>query len=73
MLCKNLLFENDNTTKLMNHLGGFGIEKMGFELSVVPGSPEGYSLVDGHPGTKGPKFLQVKMLPVQPRVIWALS
>ena len=49
------------------------IEKMRNELSVVPGSPEGYSLVDGHPGTKGPKFLQVKMLSVQPRVIWALS
>ena len=57
----------------MNHLGGFGYEKMWYELSVVPGSLEGYSLVDGHPGTKGPKFLQVKMLPVQPRVIWALS
>ena len=49
------------------------IEKMRNELSVVPGSPEGYSLVEGHPGAKGPKFLQVKMLSVQPRVIWALS
>ena len=26
------------------------------ELSVVPGSPEGYSLVDCHLGTKGPMF-----------------
>ena len=25
------------------------------ELSVVPGSPEGDSLVAGHRGTKGPK------------------
>ena len=33
----------------------------------------GITLVDGHPETKGPKFLQVKMLPMQPRVIWALS
>ena len=48
-------------------------EKRRYELSVVPGSPEGYSLVDGHPGTKGAKFLQVKMLPMQPEVIWALS
>ena len=40
----------------MNHLGGFGYDKMWYELSVVPRSPEGYSLVDGHPGTKGLKF-----------------
>ena len=33
----------------------------------------GITLVDGHPGTKGLKFLQVKMPSVQPRVIWALS
>ena len=52
----------------MNHLGGFGNCLRLLELSVVPGSPEGYSLVDGHPGTKGPTFLQVKMLFVQPRV-----
>ena len=52
----------------MNHQGGFGYDKMWYELSVVLGSPEGYSLVDGHPGTKGLKFLQVKTLFVQPRV-----
>ena len=58
----------------MNYLGGFGFNKRMYELSVVPqGLPEGYSLVDGHPGTKEPMFPQVKMLPVQPRVIWALS
>ena len=51
----------------MNHLGGLLMKDV-YELTVVPGSPEGYSLVDGHPGTKGPTFLQVKMLSVQPRV-----
>ena len=41
----------------MKHVGEFGFDKRMFELSVVPGSlPMGYSLVDGHPGTKGPKF-----------------
>ena len=38
-----------------------------------PGVYRGVTLVVSHPGTKGPKFLQVKMLQVQPRVIWALS
>ena len=37
------------------------------------GDYRGITLADGHPGTKGLKFLQVKMLAVQPRVIWALS
>ena len=31
------------------------------------------SLEDCHPGTKGPNFLQVKMLLVHPLVIWALA
>ena len=38
-----------------------------------PGDYRGITLADGHPGTKGPMFLEVKMLFVQPRVIWALS
>ncbi len=46
----------------MKHLGGVGFDKRMFELSVVPGVlPEGYSLVDGHPGTKGSEELQVKI------------
>ena len=36
------------STKLIKHLGGFGIARLK-EVSV-------YSLVDCHPGTKGPKF-----------------
>ena len=39
----------------------------------IPRVIRGITLVDGHPGTKGPMFLQVKMLLVQPIVIWALS
>ena len=38
-----------------------------------PGVMRGITLVDSHPGTKVPKFFQVNMLLVQPRVIWALS
>ena len=45
---------------------------MGY-VEWFPGDYRGITLVDGHPGTKGPMFLQVKMLFVQPRVIWALS
>ena len=45
---------------------------MGY-VESVPGVIRGITLVDGHPGTKGLKFVQVKMLSVQPRVIWALS
>ena len=42
-------------------------------IEWIPRVIRGITLVDGHPKIKGPKFLQVKMLPVQPRVIWALS
>ena len=59
------------TTKLMNHLGGKWSEWV--ILSGFPGFYRGISLENGHPGTKGPMFLQVKMIFVQPRVIWALS
>ena len=45
---------------------------MGY-VEWFPGVYRGISLVNGHPGTKGLKFLQVKMLFMQPRVIWALS
>ena len=55
----------------MNHLGGSGFAMVYVEW--FRRVYRGIILVDGHPGTKGPKFLQVKMLPVQPRVIWALS
>ena len=55
----------------MNHLGGIGSTVY---VEWFPGVYRGITLVDGHPGTKGPKFFQVKMLPMQPsRVIWALS
>ena len=53
----------------MNHLGGFGIDWF-YELSVVP---IGYSLVDCHPGTKGPMFSLSDELLVQPLVIWVLA
>ena len=73
MLCKMLLLSNDkNSTKLkMKHLGG-----MWFCMVYVewfPGFFHEIALVDGHLGTKGPKFLQLNMLLVQPRVIWVLS
>ena len=55
----------------MNYLGGI-LVGLGY-VEWFPGVYRGISLVDGHPGTKGPMFLQVKMLFVQPRVIWALS
>ena len=45
---------------------------MGY-VEWFPGVYRGISLENGHPGTKGLKFLQVKMLFMQPRVIWALS
>ena len=35
---------------------------MGY-VEWFPGVSRGITLVDGHPGTKGPMFLQVKMLP----------
>ena len=41
--------EKLNSTKLIYHLGGFGFDKKMQELGV-------YSLVDGHPGIKGPMF-----------------
>ena len=40
--------ESLNSTKLIYHLGGFGLAWLS-ELSV-------YSLVDCHPGIKGPMF-----------------
>ena len=50
----------------MNYLGGKWSDWV--MLSGFPGLYRGISLVDGHPGAKGPMFLQVKMLFVQPRV-----
>ena len=49
----------------MNYLGGI-LVRMGY-VEWFPGVYRGISLVDGHPETKGPMFLQVKMLFVQPR------
>ena len=49
--------EKLNSTKLIEHLGGFGPDW----LLRVECCPEGYSLVDCHPGTKGPKFSPVKI------------
>ena len=45
---------------------------MGY-VEWFPGVIRGITLVASHPGTKGLEFLQVKMLFVQPRVIWDLS
>ena len=62
------------STKLkMKHLGGFGFDKRLFELSVVPGSnPWDIHLWMATQEQRDQSFLQVKMLPVQPLVIWAL-
>ena len=68
---QNFVVKNDqNSTKLMNHLGGIGWTVY---VEWFPGVYRGITLVNGHPGKNGPNFLQVKLLPVQPRVIWALS
>ena len=49
----------------MNHLGGKWL--LGY-VEWFPRVFRGITLENGHPGTKGLKFLQVKTLFVQPRV-----
>ena len=55
MLCKSVLFKSLNSTKLIYHLGGFGLEWL-YELSVVPrGYTDGIFTCGLPPRNKGTK------------------